>query len=211
MSAADPAPRQEPAWHARFATQLAASQAIAEFGGSVGIAFLGDSITEGWTWTGDTWATEWKRRRALNLGIGGDQTAHLLYRLRHGLLDGLSIPAVVQLIGINNTWNGGDAADIARGIGACLAEIRRTQPRARLLCLSVLPTTGGAAYTNPLVDAINAQLPAIAAAHGADQRNIGDRFRGADGVVPQELMPDGVHLSPAGYGIMTRAVVEWLG
>ena len=47
---------------------------------------FGDSLTEGWD------ATVWERslapRGALNAGVSGDRTDHLLWRLQHGNLAG---------------------------------------------------------------------------------------------------------------------------
>ena len=44
--------------------------------------FPGDSITELWRANdagGKLWAREWKPRKALNLGVGGDRTEHVLW------------------------------------------------------------------------------------------------------------------------------------
>jgi hypothetical protein len=65
------------------------------------IAFLGDSITQGW---GDSMAFQasFGRYRPLNLGIGGDQTQHVLWRIEHGALGGVRPRLLVVLIGVNN-------------------------------------------------------------------------------------------------------------
>src|SRR6266481_2902840 len=61
------------------------------------VLFFGDSLTEGWD------ATMWERnlapRGALNAGVSGDRTDHLLWRLQHGNLAGPQPKAVVLLIG----------------------------------------------------------------------------------------------------------------
>ena len=205
-SALVPAPRREPLCMHQFAIQLAQTQAIGEFGGQVDLVFLGDSITQGWYWHG-SWGRVWQPRKALNCGIGGDQTGHLLFRLQHGLLDPIAPRAVVQMIGVNNIWSA-SPAEIAEGVGACLAEVRRTQPDARLLCLAVLPIAGPVKDRDLIVAALNVHLPAIAAQYHADFLDLRPAFQ-RDGVVRDELFTDGVHLSGEAYEILTRGVEEW--
>ena len=203
------ASRTDPASVARFALQLAAVQAVADTGGEIGIAFLGDSLIDGWGWH-ETWTTVWRPRRALNFGLGGDRTGHLLFRLRHGLLDAVKVHTVVQLIGINDLWSGAAVAPTIEGIEACLAEARARQPGARLLCLGILPTGGVCFPLDPPVQAVNAALPAVAARHGAEFRDLRPAFprdeRGACG----SHMSDGVHLSAEGYAVLSRELLAWV-
>src|SRR5436309_6642204 len=52
--------------------------------GTAELVFIGDSITDGWQGTGkQTWAKYYGDRHALNLGIGGDRTQHVLWRLEN--------------------------------------------------------------------------------------------------------------------------------
>ena len=205
-----PALRREPSNICQFATQLAQTQAIVASGGETGIIFLGDSITQGWSWIGDTWARTWAPRKSLNYGIGGDQTGHLLLRLQSGLLDGLQPSAVVQLIGVNNCWGRPDPLEVVGGIDACLAAIRVVQPRVRVLSVGILPCDQGCAYVDPIVRSINDQLPAIAARHQADFRDVGQIFRETDSSVKAGITTDGCHLSPAGYQLLSAGILAWL-
>ncbi|HWB20272.1 MAG TPA: hypothetical protein VG711_08235, partial [Phycisphaerales bacterium] len=59
---------------------------VAQAGGFT-VAFLGDSITEGWLGAGKpVWEELDKNYHVANFGIGGDRTQHVLWRLDHGLL-----------------------------------------------------------------------------------------------------------------------------
>ena len=50
--------------------------------GGFDLVFLGDSITDGWRTKGtNVWAKYYAPRHALNLGIGGDRTEHVLWRI----------------------------------------------------------------------------------------------------------------------------------
>ena len=64
------------------------------------ILFFGDSLTEGWD--AKVWERSLAPRGALNAGVAGDRTDHLLWRLQHGNLAGPQPKAVVLLIGTND-------------------------------------------------------------------------------------------------------------
>jgi lysophospholipase L1-like esterase len=101
------------------------------------ILFFGDSLTEGWD------ATVWERtlasRGALNAGVSGDRTDHLLWRLQHGNLAGPQPKAVVLLIGTNDLAYGRSPELTADGIRANLEMLRQRLPEARILLLGLLP------------------------------------------------------------------------
>ena len=172
------------------------------------IAFIGDSITEGWAGAGkDAWANVWAPHHAINCGIGGDRTQHVLGRLDNGLLDALAAPNnnikwVVLMIGTNNV--GGDsAADITAGIEAIVHKLRTRLPNAQIALFAVFPR---GQFPNPqrdTINAINTRLIPIAAhdAKSIHLIDIGAKFLTPTGELPAALMPDFLHLSPAGYKI----------
>src|SRR5262245_25763087 len=50
--------------------------------GNADLLFIGDSITQGWEGAGKgVWEKFYGKRKAVNLGIGGDRTQHVLWRL----------------------------------------------------------------------------------------------------------------------------------
>src|SRR5215467_4697937 len=65
----------------------------------------------------DVWEKYYGKRKAVNIGIGGDRTQHVLYRLQNGNLEGVKPKAAVVMIGTNNS-NGEDnsAQQIAEGV-----------------------------------------------------------------------------------------------
>ena len=146
--AATPLSRADAKWWAdRHAAKLRELRA-----GRVDLLWIGDSITQDWERAGPPdWADFrpiWNRfyggRHAVNLGFGGDATAHLLWRLRNGQLDTPAPKAAILLIGANNfgrlRWT---VEDSLKGHDACVAEIRRRHPAIKLLVLSVLPSDRG--------------------------------------------------------------------
>ncbi len=112
------------------------------------LIFIGDSITQGWERNGKAvWDEFYGSRNAVNLGIGGDRTQHVLWRLEHGNIDGISPKAAVIMIGTNNS-NGQDntVTEIADGIRAIVARLRAQLPEMQILLLDIFPR---GADTNP--------------------------------------------------------------
>ncbi|MEY4938915.1 MAG: hypothetical protein RIQ93_650, partial [Verrucomicrobiota bacterium] len=57
--------------------------------GPIGVLFLGDSITQGWTNAPHIWEHYYGGYQPANFGIGGDQTQHVIWRIQNGELDGI--------------------------------------------------------------------------------------------------------------------------
>lgn len=177
------------------------------------VVFLGDSITQGWGSEGlAEWDARFAQTGAANLGIGGDRTQNILWRINDGALDGLRPELVVLKIGVNNLWEevfecGADK--VADGVAACAAAIRARCPDARVLALGILPTQ--AAPDHPLraiVRAVNARSAALVPTPDGRVRfaDIGAAFLESDGSISTDIMPDGCHLSPRGYALFADAL-----
>lgn len=183
--------------------------------GDIGLLFIGDSITHGWEGEGrEVWAKHYEKRAAVNLGIGGDRTQHVLWRLDYYNLEGLAKPAsgtapkaAVLMIGTNNS-NGNDntAEEIADGIKAIVAKLRADLPETKVLVLAIFPR-GEKPNAQREKNARASELASKAAdgkmVHYLD---IGPRFLEADGTLSKEIMPDMLHLSPRGYAIWAEAI-----
>lgn len=181
--AAVAAPRTDAGWVKRQAAFNERAKRGHEFG-DIDIVFLGDSITQGWEGAGAAvWKSTFEPRRAVNFGIGGDRTQHVLYRIEHGNLEGLAKPLaghaprlVVIMIGTNNI--GGDSAEqIAEGVGAIVSGVQAKLPEARVLLLGVFPR--GEKPKDPLrgkVNAINERIAKLADAKRVVYLDIGAKF-----------------------------------
>jgi lysophospholipase L1-like esterase len=111
---------------------------IEKSNGAGDVIFLGDSITHGWEGQ-KAWEEHFGSFKPVNLGIGGDQTGHVLWRITEGHeLDHLKPKAAVIMIGTNNT-GGHSAEQIAGGIKAIVEELKQQKPHIKILVLGVFP------------------------------------------------------------------------
>ncbi len=176
--------------------------------GNADLIFLGDSITQGWEGAGkEAWQKHFASRNAVNLGIGGDRTQHVLWRLDNGNVEGIKPKLAVLMIGTNNS-NGKDhtAEEIGDGIKAIVTKLRMKLPDTKVLILAIFPR-------GPMPNAQrekNAQASQIASKLADDKMvyflDIGPKFLTADGVLEKDIMPDFLHLSPKGYTIWAEAI-----
>jgi lysophospholipase L1-like esterase len=206
-SAIDSQPRNEPWWQDR---QKLLNQRAAEAGDKARIIFIGDSITQGWEGEGkEVWAHYYAARNAVNLGIGGDRTQHVLWRLENGNLDGLKPRVAVVMIGTNNS-NGEDntVSQIADGIRAILTTLRQRLPDTQVLLVSIFPRGENPVSQRGKVLMVNQVIRKLADGKNVHWVDFGDRFVAEDGSIPRTLMPDYLHLSPAGYAIWAEAIED---
>jgi lysophospholipase L1-like esterase len=139
--------------HKAFLKRIEQSQ------GAGDVIFLGDSITEGWEGQ-KAWQEHFGSFKPVNLGIGGDQTGHILWRITEGHeLDHLNPRAAVLMIGTNNI-GGHTAQQIAGGITAIIEELKRQKPHLKVLLLGVFPR-GSAADAERSLDQIAAGMRPI--------------------------------------------------
>lgn len=132
---------------------------IEQTNGAGDVVFLGDSITHGWEGQ-KAWQEHFGPFKPVNLGIGGDQTGHVLWRITDGHeLDRLTPKAAVLMIGTNNT-GGHTAEQIAGGITAIVEELRRQKPGLKVLVLGVFPR-GSAADAERSLEQIAAGVKPI--------------------------------------------------
>ena len=206
-SAIEASPRTEGGWQDR---QKLLSQRTAEAGEKAQVIFIGDSITQGWEGDGkEVWAKYYAHRNAVNLGIGGDRTQHVLWRLDNGNIDGLKPKAAVLMIGTNNS-NGEDntPGQIAQGVTIILKKLREKLPGTKILLLAIFPRNENFSAQRGKLTMINQVLQ-----KSADDRDIfwidfGHKFLRADGTIPRELMPDYLHLSKKGYEIWAESIED---
>jgi lysophospholipase L1-like esterase len=183
---------------------------IKKMDGKIDLAFLGDSITRRWRGEGnkEVWDKYWGSYRAVNMGIGGDTTQNVLWRLKNGQLDDYQARVFVVMIGTNNCWGKKtDPAEVAAGIKAILELIHSKQPNARILLLSILPTGDKPNPGREPRAAINALISKFQSS-SVRYMDISGRFLEPDGTISKDVMPDFLHLAPKGYEIWSEAIKD---
>ena len=172
--------------------------------------FLGDSITHNWEGPGrDVWAEYFAPLKAVNLGIGGDQTGHVIWRITTGKeLAPIHPKVAVLMIGTNNMGLH-SAEQIAGAVKVIVDELHRQKPKMKILVLGIFPHS--AKSTDKIRDKIkrtNAIIAKLDDGKTVFYKDIGDKFLDKDGTLERKIMPDLLHPSKAGYVIWAKAIKD---
>ncbi len=173
--------------------------------GGVDLLFTGDSITDGWRAEGKSiWDKYFAPLKAANFGISGDRTEHVIWRLRHGELEGIQPKLVVLMIGTNN---GDSAEDVALGIKTIIHDINQRSPVSKILLLGIFPR-GEKPSGRERNDQVNKIISAYADNRRIVYQDIGQSFLTADGTLGKDIMPDALHPNAKGYQIWADAIID---
>lgn len=174
------------------------------------LLFIGDSITQSWEGPGKaTWEKFYGKRKALNLGISGDRTEHVIWRLNNGnLRNQKKAKAAVVMIGTNNTGhNNQDPSEVKDGVERIISTIRARCPEAKILLLGVFPR--GLNPDDPKRknnDKINTLISKFHNGERIHYLDISDKFLNPEGILTKEIMPDALHPKQKGYQIWAEAI-----
>lgn len=178
------------------------------------ILFIGDSIThffggekfDSYALRGQkTWSEFYAPRNAGNLGFGWDKTENVLWRLQHGAVDGIAPKLVVVMIGTNNSGTC-EAADIAAGITAIVAELNQKLPQSKILLLGIFPRGEKPGPQREKLAAVNQLIAKLDGTRSVTFLDIGAKFLTADGLITKDIMPDFLHPNEKGYRIWAEAI-----
>lgn len=210
-SSTTPASRPQKGWQERHKKFVEQSKA-----GDVQVAFIGDSITQGWEGNGkEAWAKHFAPLKAGNYGIGGDSTQHVLWRVTEGKeLEGISPKVAVMMIGTNNTRNN-SPDEIAAGVEAIIKELRKQKPELKVILLAVFPRTTvfnppkdkvSAGELMPKINEINERIAKFGDDKNVFYMDINKIFLDDDGGMSKSIMYDYLHLSAKGYERWAEAI-----
>ena len=177
--------------------------------GDIDLAFIGDSITQGWEGAGkDVWDEFYSRRKSINFGFSGDRTEHVIWRLTHGHLKKITPKVAVMMIGTNNTGHSmQEPTQVAAGVKRILDILEERTPSTKVLLLGVFPRSR-AAYDEARLNniAINQIIRRYHDGERVHYLDIGDVFLNDDGNLPASIMPDALHLNVDGYRRWAQAI-----
>jgi lysophospholipase L1-like esterase len=188
--------------HEGFLKDLAAKN------GKVGLLFVGDSITDGWRGGGkQVFEKNYGSMDPLNIGIGGDRTQHVIWRLEHGEVEGISAKVAVLMIGTNNLGSNTNE-EIAAGVTKIVHTLHEKLPQTKVLLLAIFPRSFKADDpARSRIKAINEELAKLDdGGKTVKYLDIGPKFLEPDGTLPKEIMPDALHPNEKGYEIWAEAM-----
>ena len=175
--------------------------------GNVDLVFIGDSITQGWEGRGkDVWEKFYGKRNSVNLGIGGDRTQHVIWRLDNGNLKDITPKAAVIMIGTNNSGSN-SSKEIADGVRAIVKQIHAKSPKTQILLLGVFPRgTNNEDKRRQVNEGANKIFSKLDNGKYVHYLDIGPKFLEKNGTLTREIMPDLLHLSEKGYSIWAESI-----
>ena len=187
--------------------------------GNPEVIFIGDSITHFWESKGKAvWQEYYAQYNPINMGFSGDRTQHVLWRLEHGEIDGISPRLAVLMIGTNNSaGNDNTAEEIAEGIDAVVCKLHTDLPKTKILVLAIFPRGSDEQRNDKTQDAVyNPQWAkndkaSRLASKIADGKmiyylDINKAFLNGQGIMTREIMPDLLHPDEKGYRLWAEAM-----
>ena len=173
------------------------------------IIFIGDSIVEYYPLQ-ELFGTE---KTIVNRGIRGYQTRLLLENLDAHLY-GDAVDQIVLLIGTNDIGKDVPMNDALDNLERVIQSIVRDYPLSQIKLLSILPVNEGEKYkqtvyirTNEKIREWNQAYEALASAYmQVDFVTVYDSLTDTEGQLKKDYTTDGLHLSVAGYQVLSEAL-----
>ena len=189
--------------------------------GAIDVYFMGDSITRRWGTSDAQYAdlyANWQQNftgwNAANFGWGGDKTQNMLWRLRHGELDGVHPKVIVLMAGTNNVGRVSPlspedaqarAAEVARGVSAVVRELRQRAPKATLIITGITPRDDNIDVM-PIINHANMRIARLADGKSVRYVNLHEELAFPDGHLREGMANDGLHLTPKAYQLWADAL-----
>ncbi len=177
------------------------------------ILFIGDSIVEYYPLQ-ELFGTS---KTIVNRGIRGYQTGLLLENLDAHLYGG-AVDKIILLIGTNDIGKDMPVNDALNNLEAIIQFIARDYPLTEIKLLSILPVNEGEEYkqtvyirTNEKIQEWNQAYQELASAYmQVEFVPVFDSLADQAGQLKKDHTTDGLHLSVAGYQVLTKALKDYL-
>jgi len=174
--------------------------------GHIDLIYVGDSIVEHYNKQGkEVWAHYYADRNALNLGISGDRTEHVLWRLDHGNIEGITPKLAIVMIGQNNGGHN-TAEEIAEGVTAVVQRLRAKLPGTKILLLAIFQRREKPTPERAVLDKANEIVSKLADSKTVFYMDINHIYVQPDGSIPKSLMYDFEHPTPLGHKVWAEAI-----
>jgi lysophospholipase L1-like esterase len=172
------------------------------------LVFLGDSIMQRWLSVGaSSWNREYAPHHALDLGLSGDTTQNVLWRIYNGELNGLHPKTLVLLIGTNDYHHGWSADLTGSGVVATVDAVHVALPQTTIVLVGVLPRDDPGTPDRLDVTETDKKLAATHFSADVVYRDLSSLFLGPGGeLAPGLYGSDALHPSAAGYEVLATAL-----
>ena len=195
-----PVPMSKPGWMERHESMNAKARQ-----GKVDLIYIGDSIVQRYEGVGKPiWDHYYAPRNALNLGISGDRTQHVIWRLDHGNIDGINPKLAIVMIGQNNGGHN-TASEIAEGVTEVVKRIRTKLPKTKILLLGIFQRREKPTPERAVLAEANTIISKLADT-STSYMDINSVFVQPDGTISASLMPDFEHPSELGFKRWAEAI-----
>ncbi|MEP6664574.1 MAG: GDSL-type esterase/lipase family protein, partial [Verrucomicrobiota bacterium] len=147
------------------------------------------------------------KRKALNIGVSGDRTQHVLWRFEQGQLDGLKPKAAVLMIGTNNSNKEDNTdAEILEGVQEIVKQIREKLPNTHLILMGIFPRGQTFSTQRGKILQVNEVLAKDESDPMITYIDIGPQLIEKDGSISKDMMPDYLHPGGKGYEVWAAAI-----
>jgi len=177
------------------------------------LLFLGDSITHGWESAGEDVVKDYFSDYSIhNLGYSGDRTENVLWRLKHGEVDGISPKVTVLLIGTNNSGHREDDPKCTTaGIKTILDILNEQLPDTKILLLALLPR---GEYPDDkyrlLNNEVNKKIKSFEERDNVTFADFSEYFLTDNDMLYLDAMPDTLHPNEYGYILWAEAMLPYI-
>jgi lysophospholipase L1-like esterase len=145
---------------------------------------------------------------ALNSGFGMDGTEHLLWRIQSMDWSRQKPRYVLLLVGTNDVRF--PACSVVQGVSAVVRAVHRALPGATIVVASILPRGENMLEHDAEIVQINNDLAAAQSKQGFHFFNVHDAFLCNHATPCALFQPGNLHLTPAGYQLLTASLRQFL-
>lgn len=182
----------------------------------VNCCFIGDSLTEYWPHSGNRSWDEMAKFKPANLGVAGDRTEQVLYRISNLDFSRSKTEVVVLLVGTNNlaVTLPDDPRDVVKAIIQCVTRLCAKLPEAKVIVLGIPPNGLAGTELRKKIKETNRLL----ADHRWDETvrflPVYESFVGSDDEWLDGMTSDQTHFAAKGYdallSLVNPVLAEWM-
>jgi beta-glucosidase len=162
----------------------------------------------------EVWKKYLNKYQTVNMGISGDRTENVIWRLQNGALENINPKVAVILIGTNNTdgnhyLNISSPEELAGGIWRISEIVREKLPGTKIILMGILPygyKPNNRDNINKATNILISKFPEKDAS--IRYTEIGQVYLDAEGKVNPGLMPDYLHPNLKGHMLMFEALED---